>query len=293
MDFWGSDRRRLGPFAIIKELSLQSHEVLLVEDESGEYFIAKRLPWALSANLVKRKEFLAELDHLQSFNHPHLVRAHEAFPDHVDGPFVTMPCALMNLDTRLEQGITLREGMSYLSNTAAALDFLHAQDLCHYDVKPENILIFGALFETAESGVPVQPDETGYFARLNDFSLIRSIRHEPDNYGDRLYAAPEIFEERDVPDELRIRSDVLSLAVTATTVLCGTPVPILDRENSSASYWQALPDATGEALRSACCRDMSVRPASAGSFISSLVGSLAHLPLDSPLPFDSPLSPKM
>jgi serine/threonine protein kinase len=184
----------------------------------------------------------------------------------------------MNLEELIESGSTVGEGLSMLRNVADALDFLHAQNLCHYDVKPENVLIFA--------------DESGLrFARLNDFSLTRSIRHEPDSYGDRVYAAPEVFDRLDVADEYRIRADVLSLAVTATTMLRGVPVPLVERSNPNARYWSNLPGAVTELFMRACSRDVLQRPTSASSFVAELCGALESVFPTHSLPLPNEVEP--
>jgi eukaryotic-like serine/threonine-protein kinase len=268
-----SGREKLGPYEVVRLLSDRSYQVLIVEDVAGEQFIVKRLPWSLAGNQVLRREFLHELEHLEAYDHPNLVRAFQVFDEDDSEPFAVMHCAAMNLDDRVGVGLTLEEGLAHLGDAAAALDFLHGKGLCHYDVKPENILIFAST-------------RSGWEAKLNDFSLVRNIRHEPDFYGDVLYAAREIFELRDVPDELRVRSDVLSLAVTATTVLCGRPVPLAEREDLAALFWKRLPQATAGLLRSACSADLLKRPSSAGLLVSELAESLAHLSMQSILPLN-------
>ncbi|HND52379.1 MAG TPA: serine/threonine-protein kinase, partial [Pirellulaceae bacterium] len=155
-----------------------------------------------------RRRFLREHQALVKVEHPHVCRVLDT-GEHDDLPFVVLPyLGGGHLKQRFgtAESLTLErrplELLAWLKPLAVALDFVHAKDYLHRDVKPENILF----------------DSHGH-VYLGDFGVVRTLA-EP-SYKDDLnltrfnarigtpgYMAPELGTGRKVDG----RADLYSLA---------------------------------------------------------------------------------
>ena len=123
-------------------------------------------------------------------------------------------------------GKCLHENGNWVLAIAGALDFLHANQLLHLDVKPANILF-----------------DTSYSPYLSDFGI--AISHSLDDskncdkkivYGTMPYLAPEVFSGNAEP-----RSDQFSFAVTIWEFLIGRR-PFKDRSPRKVGQgWKRVP----------------------------------------------------
>lgn len=91
-------------------------------------------------------------------------------------------------------GIPVEELLGYLREAAAALDYLHAQQVQHRDVKPHNLFLVGGSVRVADFGLA---------KALEQVSASHSGQMTPE------YAAPEMCQDR-----IHRHSDQYSLAVT-------------------------------------------------------------------------------
>ena len=91
----------------------------------------------------ERERFLNEARIIARFVHPHIVRVLE-FGVEGDAPFLVMDYAQGgNVRQRLPKGVPLLPAtiLPYVNQVAEALQYAHAQQLVHRDVKPENMLL--------------------------------------------------------------------------------------------------------------------------------------------------------
>ncbi|HAR67220.1 MAG TPA: hypothetical protein DCR55_13550 [Lentisphaeria bacterium] len=168
-------------------------------------------------NLVPR--FIQEGEVAMSIRHPNIVRALEyGLGGRPVVPFI--------LYERVD-GRPLHEEMAgrsrplpvkvrMIGDLADALAALHAADVCHRDVKPENIL----LTRTGE-------------AKLTDFGAVEDMSGTRQGFGVRgtiPYRAPEAFHATTVSD----RSDVFSLGVVAYELWLGIHPFLRDDSESTA-----------------------------------------------------------
>ncbi len=266
---------QIGDLTVVGKVIRHIFEIVPVVDPEGRPLVLKRIPWLLAGNEAYRVQFEAEIDRLMGFDHPHLVNGLSS-GSMVDGRrFVVLERAKVNLDERIAQGMLANEAFEHLRRVADALGHLHQRGDCHYDVKPENILLFD--------------DPTGgLHAKLNDFSLTRSVLHDPHSYGEREYAAPEVLWQREVEDHLRPRADVLSFAMVTSKVLLGMPAPLRDRNDPSAAYWQRLPPNAVLVLIRACAMAPEARHQSALQFLDEVLEALGLQMHDTVLPISLP-----
>jgi hypothetical protein len=157
------------------------------------------------------EDTLREVEALQlikNVRHPHLV-AIQAFWTWQDRLFIAMELGEGTLRDRLKDagpaappGMPVEELLRYFHDAADALDDLHARQLQHRDVKPDNLLRFGK------------------HAKLADFGLVRLLRglsQQTATYaGTPAYMAPEVRASKLSP-----HSDQYSLAMSYVELRLG------------------------------------------------------------------------
>jgi serine/threonine protein kinase len=138
------------------------------------------------------------------------VQAYWLSDDHL---YIVMDLADCSLQQRYEEcrraglpGVPAPELLGYMREAADALDYLHANQVLHRDVKPANILL-----------------SSGH-ARLADFGLARLFMPEGSDLratriGTPLYMGPEVWEHKVGPT-----SDQYSLASTYVELRLGRPL---------------------------------------------------------------------
>lgn len=137
-------------------------------------------------NLLKDDEvFLRrELEILARLDHPNIVRFFEVYQTKENFHFVLEYCAGGNLLSKLYKQLRFTEQLArqFIYQLLVAVSYLHKLDICHRDVKPENILL---LEQSQES-----------LLKLTDFGLSRTVRKDESlksTVGTPLYIAPEII----------------------------------------------------------------------------------------------------
>ena len=182
-------------------------DVYLAEHRQSNARVAvKVLHTQLNNN--ETQQFLAQTSLLAQLQHPHIVRILDYGVEH-DEPYLAMEYAPHgSLRQRHPRGsrLPLATIVFYVNQIAAALQYVHDQNLIHRDIKPHNILV-GANHEIllSDFGIAVLSQSMGYRRQtVQDFE------------GTILYAAPEQI--RSLP---RIASDQYALGVVVYEWLCG------------------------------------------------------------------------
>jgi WD40 repeat protein/tRNA A-37 threonylcarbamoyl transferase component Bud32 len=159
-----------------------------------------------------RERFLRDARIAAQFQHPNIVRVHEA--DEVDGRlFIVMELVRGGtLEANLSQTQEFSRAADIVRKLAEALDYAHALKVFHRDVKPSNVLI-------DERGEPLLAD----FGLARHEGVERSITAEGQIVGTPHYMSPEQAQGRPVDG----RSDVYSLGVVFYRMLTGR-VPFTD-----------------------------------------------------------------
>lgn len=108
--------------------------------------------------------------------------------------------------------IPAREALTYLRQTAHALDKTHAASIVHRDLKPENLFL-------------TQRDDGTPRIKILDFGVAKVIAegatgHGTENLGTPLYMAPEQFHPG---AKLTPAADVFALGMVAYSLLVGVP----------------------------------------------------------------------
>lgn len=167
-----------------------------------------------SASLTPQR-ILTEGPILLRLDHENIVRVFEVDVEQknsslLDRTFIVMKREGINLrELYKDSPVPLEKVVSYVCQMAKALDYAHAQGVCHRDVKPENILQAKEDDNSSDSEGKI---------RLSDFNI--AFRPEYDTIGDVLgtpeYMAPEQWDGK--PCEA---SDLYSLGIVAYEWLYG------------------------------------------------------------------------
>ena len=104
------------------------------------------VPSTGSSKLVEqyRKKFIKEARNLARLNHPHIISVIDVFEENGTVYYVMPYLIGGSLQDYVKTHGTLseQEAMKYVKQIASALKYMHEeQHICHYDVKPANILL--------------------------------------------------------------------------------------------------------------------------------------------------------
>ncbi len=180
---------------------------------------------------------------------------------------VTRHISSGSLYARLGNGaLAPAAALQILEQIAAALEYAHARDIVHLDVKPSNILI--------------DDDQTVY---LTDFGIARAMRQgRGSGAGTSGYVAPE----QQAGEIVDVRADVYSLGALCFEMFTGRG-PITSRgsvesssESDSDSNWYSsdLPEPVQVVIRKALERGPDNRYANIGDFTAALQAAFAAAP---------------
>jgi len=244
----------------------------------------------LTANVTSDPDalgrFKREVDIIAELEHPYILPVYD-FGQVDDNPYIVMRyMGGGSLFQRLRDGnLSQPELLRLLRQVAEALDYAHARDVIHRDLKPGNVLL----------------DESGN-ACLADFGLAKTMAGSRDltATGSILGTPAYMSPEQARGDKLDARSDIYSFAVVVYEALSGQ-LPFLAK--TSMEYIQkhlteappsivtvapSLPPAVGDVLRRAMSKERSRRPARASQLIDELEAALAGgtpgLPASRPIP---------
>ena len=111
-----------------------------------EETLAMSVPSTGSGKLVEqyRKKFIKEARNLAKLNHPNIISVIDVFEENGTVYYVMPYLAGGSLQDYVKTHGTLSEtlAMKYIKQIASALKYMHEeQHICHYDVKPANILL--------------------------------------------------------------------------------------------------------------------------------------------------------
>ncbi|OMC17218.1 serine/threonine-protein kinase PknH/PknJ [Mycobacterium sp. SP-6446] len=245
----------------------------------------------LSAQLSRdpdfRARFIREADMAAALDHPQIVSVYNRGQTEDGQLWIAMQFVDgTDADAALHAGtMSPQRVVHILVEVAKALDFAHARNVVHRDVKPANFLLSG----------PIGPGER---VLLGDFGVARAL----DDVGltatnsvmaTVAYAAPEVLSNSPIDG----RIDIYSLGCTMFRLLTGkTPFP---DTNGVAGVMAAhlfappprvtepmpwLPVALDHVVATAMAKDPAARFPSAGALAEAAAAALHDRPVSAPLP---------
>ena len=202
-----------------------------------------------------REAVFAEAAAVSRLTSPHIVEVHDTFLEHDTAYIVMEYLRGRTLHDCIEREGPLSEArvLDMGRDACDALDQVHAANLLHRDLKPDNIML-------TDDGRLVLVD----FGSARAFDEGRTVAHTRILSTD--YAAPEMFGTR---ARFGPATDIFCLAATLYHALIGSPPPsAMDRIQDGGDLPMAC--GTGTALRQAIMQAMSLvaedRPQSAADF---------------------------
>ncbi|CAD5124807.1 DgyrCDS13069 [Dimorphilus gyrociliatus] len=157
---------------------------IVQKKDTNKMYAMKYMNKAMCAEKEAIKNVLAEVELLQSLEHPFLVNLWFTFDDEED-LFMVVDLLLggdLRYHLQKEVKFTIQSVRLFLAEICLALDYLRSKKVLHRDLKPDNILM----------------DEDGHY-HITDFNVATSIEegHSPTSVcGTRPYMAPEVFEAK-------------------------------------------------------------------------------------------------
>lgn len=213
---------------------------------------------------------------LTKLRHPNLLTVLDYGEGHGVAYLVTQYLGGLPLAERLARPWSLDDAIAVLAPVAAALDYVHAQQMVHRDVKPTNILI-------APDGRPVLGD----LGLADIVDRARRVADTGELIGTPAYMAPEQANK----EQATSRTDQYALAVVAYEMLTGrvpfrgaTPRDVVLAHRDQApprprSLNPELPAATEEALLKGLAKRPQDRYPTVTALVDALRGAGQRMPL--------------
>lgn len=270
---------QIGPYEILGQIARGGmSEVYRGRHTRLERIVAiKILPVSLAGEQDFRERFTREAQGVATLQHPNIVQVYD-FGDLQNTYYMVMEFINgrdLGSFMRETGALPLKNSLNILKQIAAALDYAHARGIVHRDIKPSNVMV---------ENEPI-PGSTYARAVLTDFGIAKLRSGDTGAtktgmlMGTLNYIAPEQIRSSGQVDG---RADVYALGVMTYQLLTGK-LPF-EAENPGAlmlAHLQTiapdprllqpdLPAHTALALLRALEKDPTLRPATAGEFISLL-----------------------
>lgn len=113
------------------------------EREEGTWKITVPSQGSRAVVELYRKKFVKEAKNLAQMNHPHIVKVVDVFEENDTVYYVMQYLSGGSLSDYVKLHGALDEAIAikYIQQIGSALEYMHQKHICHYDVKPSNILL--------------------------------------------------------------------------------------------------------------------------------------------------------
>ncbi len=207
-------------------------EVWLAKDEQTDLDVAVKVYIALDDKGLE--EFKAEYKNSYSLNHPNLLHAY--YFDVVDRqPFLVMPYCPDSAES-LVGNADEKTLLRFIRDVASGLEYLHARDIIHRDIKPDNILVNQeGNFVITDFGVSSKMKST---LRRNSTRAMAGA----DVAGTIGYMGPELFSRN--PDAVKA-TDIWALGATIYEMAAGE-MPFFGKGGVMLMSGATIPEIVGD-----------------------------------------------
>jgi hypothetical protein len=253
-------------------------EVWRAEAPGGVDTAIKVIARPLDDETSKRE--LQSLEIIKKLRHPYLLST-QAYFSLSDRLYIVMELADGNLSERLKKckadglpGISRDELVVCIREAAEGLDFLHAQNVQHRDIKPDNILLLQNHVKLADFGLALVLEQQIMAATF---------------CGTPAYMAPEVWQGHISP-----HSDQYSLAMTYAELRLGHPVfPRGSMTQLMLAHVEGAPDLAGleDAERQVIQKALSKEPAERYPSCQAFAQALDEALHPAPAPVEAPPPP--
>jgi serine/threonine protein kinase len=203
-----------GKFALLQELGRGGFGVVYKAFQADlERIVALKFLHTDSPESTER--FMREARIAANLSHPNITAIYEV-GQHEGKPYITMQ--FVDGITTNKASFSIRDAVFVMRDAAIAVDYAHARDIIHRDIKPHNIMVM-----EDRSGTSIQGGTRRTF--VMDFGLARSankggtLTTEGQVMGTPAFMSPEQAEGKSCD----IRSDVYSLGATLFSLVTKRP----------------------------------------------------------------------
>lgn len=245
--------------------------VFLAEDLRHLRQVAVKVLHPELASRVGVDQFLHEIQVTARLQHPNILPLLDSGTK--DGvPYYVMPyvaCKSLNHSRYHGRKRPLEDVYRLTRQVADALDYSHANDIIHLDIKPENILLSEGHAYVGDFGIA---------RAVCDRCLAEGREYSP--FGTPEYMSPEQATGADVLDG---RSDIYSLACVVYEMLTGAPPfrgitaeavlfhQVTSQPRSVTAVREDVPPSVDAVILQALAKLPGERPATAGALAAALV----------------------
>ena len=244
--------------------------VYLADDLRHKRSVAIKLVHPELAQAVGEERFLREIEIAAQLAHPHIVPLFDS--GEVDGrlfyvmPFLDGESLRQRLDR--ERQLPIPDAIEIARRVASALEYAHARNVVHRDVKPENVLLYEGEALVTDFGI-ARAVSAAQSARITGTGLV---------VGTPEYMSPE----QALDERVDARTDQYSLACVLFEMLAGeppfsgsTPYSILSKRlmdpvPSVRRLRSTVPLVVDRAIGRALCKTPADRFPSVGAFAAEL-----------------------
>lgn len=228
------------------------------EDVSNRQVAIKQLS---SQDASRQREIVHEMQMVSRFNHPNIVTYHHHFSENGLLFLVMEYCSGGSLrDAHRRQKLSPHTALTLIQTVAETLAFIHAKQIVHHDIKPDNLLI-------TDAGT----------VKLSDFGIANT------GAGTLAYMSPEAL-AWETSSVLDARVDIYALGVTLMELLagqnpffCKTPEEIWAMHDKGDFPIKSLPGWQQEIILKAINKVPELRFQSMTDFAAALKSR--HVPL--------------
>ena len=217
-----------------------------------------------SQELVTRfkDKFLKEAATIAAMENDHIVRIHDIFEENGTAYYVMEYLGEDNLQSRIPaSGMPYQEAVGYIRQIAAALGYIHSQNILHLDIKPSNVLF-----------------RKGTDAVLIDFGV---SKHYDGEGGSQTSSTPVGLSRGYAPleqnkaggvSQFTPSTDIYALGATFYKLITGQTPPEADEvnENGLPAFPSSVPSEIASVIEKAMQPKRKDRPQSLNEFFAIL-----------------------
>ena len=261
---------KMGAFSVnvpvaIKEFFVKTYSIR--DDNTSEVIV----PTSEGKKMVPRlkDDFIREAKSMSEMDHPNIVKVIDIFEDNNTVYYVMQYLEGCTLSDKVngEGPLKNKEAQKYVFQVASALSYLHDQHICHFDVKPSNIMLLNdGKAVLVDFGISRHYDEEG---------LSTTVR--PVGYSNGFSSPEQIMGE---VQRFSPCSDLYSLAATYYFAITGKS-PSSNNEDGSISFDNCphdIPQNVKNAIAAGMKTDSSQRPQTIREWLAMLDDSTVTRP---------------